>query len=796
MESPESLQLERILTGELAPPWQTPRLRLLARQLVQAVEASRFAGRPEASWLWSGVRTRIWPVALDRAADGEPGWIELAAACVAAVDLLAGRNPLGVAEWPLVAQSRFGREHDGSLEIGDNWQEVLARVSPSLPGARELDGNEAAHAAFEAFRSPQVHVLLRGASPARLHLVSGAPRSVVEPEGASDVRRLLQRFHAGDVAVSWSLDAATEGRSGMAAMFLRAIAETRSPETSTLGDVGLTGELDANGLMLPVDDLPGKVRAFFGAYPGGTCFVPLAQMGELSSLTPERTSVDDVLRRRSRDPRRFSDSQWQRVVPLRSVTCLLARLGIQWSASEPVSVGLAAIREASKRTVDWRGRPRPVEGLAELPLRPPLNADRSNRYEHTSFSTVVSGAKALGGGPARWVITGRPGSGKSMVLRQLHHQLSVGLLRLSGPSILVPARRLLGGASLSNAVAAEVEAEVSAVGAVLGSTELSTAMWLLVDGLDELPAADRHRVVALVEGWPGPSIVATRGLPEQLPPGTVVVVPDLDAREAGRVLTSEGRADLAEAFERPWRSDRGGSDPLALLRSELARTPLGLSVLAMVWHDKPSSRQDLLRDAVLHLVRRAEAEGRLSAEARRRFERVGLRLLGAAAWRMLGEGRAILRVEDLEFAETTTGSGRDDGDLLHAAVEQGGFVQPVGPGRWEFSHKSFAEFAAARYLAALPDEGWRAALTLLGEPAANEVLLHLATLLPSSEPLLLALSEREERALTALRLATRILLEVPSGSVSADAPCSCPGSASGSGSRNSPSRAGWGRSRT
>ncbi|MES2639719.1 MAG: NACHT domain-containing protein [Myxococcota bacterium] len=769
MDSADPRELEGILIGELPPPWQTPRLRSLAGQVVQAAEASIFPGRPEAGWHWSGLREHLWPVVLDRAGDGEPGWAELASACVAAADLLAGRSPAGRAEWPLARSSRFGweREH-GRLELGESWQDVLLRVAPSLPGAAELERVEVVGAAFDALRSPQVHVLLRGAPPARVLLTTGRLGARSELEGAAEVRRLLERFQVDGSLWESSIATVAEGRSGMAALFLRAVAEARRPEIATLGDVGVTGQLDEDGILLPVADLTGKVRSFFAAYPKGRCFVPVAQIGELVALMPERERHDDYLRPRRVDPLRLTHAQWERVVALKSVTDLLARLGIDWSPTDPISAALTALRERSQTTTDWRGRPRPVRGLAVIPLRPPLNADESNRYEQISLTTLSSVALDGVGSRARWVVTGRPGSGKSMVLRQLHHQLSTGALRHRGPSLLVPARRLIGGASLGAAIAAEVGVEATAITAVLQSRALQGAIWLLVDGLDELPAHDRLRVVGLVEDWPGPSVVATRGLPEQLPTGRVLVVPDLEQRVAVDVLESEGRADLAEVVKRGGRAERGRPDPLGLLRSELARTPLGLSILAMVWHDKPASRQDLLRDAVLHLIRRAEAEGRLPGATRRRFERVGLRLLGAAAWRMLREGRATLHLEDLEFAEVTAGSGRDDGDLLHFAVEQGGFVQPVGPGRWEFSHKSFAEFAAGRYLAAAPGEPWRDALPLLGEPAANEVLLHLAALLPSPAPVLAALRRREDRTLSGLRLATRILLEVAPGTVSAE----------------------------
>lgn len=762
-------RLTAVLAGEEPLPWQTPRLRALAEALPAAAE--RHLGMPE-NRPWARLRA-LWSEILDHAVDGEPGWDVLAGACVAAVDILAGRSELGSADWPLArAEPRHGEESAHALGLGSDWKRVLDRVAPSLPGVEDLAPLAGAEASFQRLRRPQIHALLRGAPPARVHLARGSLGTAgIEPEGADVTRALLRSIDPSGGEVCWSVAIASEGRSAMAAMALRWVAERAGRVLAELGDVGITGELDVEGRLLPVAALPEKVRRFFVAYPGGTCFVPQSQVPELDGLRPEPWSYRDILGQRRRDPTRLDPQQWARLVPVSSLRHLLVILGEYRLGGHPSLRLFEAVVARGSTAPDWRGRSRAVTDLATLPMKRAHDLRDEERRFHTvsirELSRAPWGEDRSLPSRRRLVITGRPGSGKSMVLRQLHQALGTGEERLRGPSILLPARRLLQGRSLAAALTEVLDVSHDAARATLEDAHLTSATWLLLDGLDELPLADRRRAVELIDAWPGPTVIATRGLPEQLPSGDVVVVQDLDSRQAAGVLEAEGRKDLAEALRGHGAHQREPqSDPLELLRGELARTPLGVSLLAMVWNGEPTSRQDLLRDAVIHLVRRAEAEGHLSPAARRRFERQGLRVLGAAAWRMLSGGRAILTVEDLEAAERDEGLRAGEGDLVHEAVENGGFVQPVGPGAWEFSHKSFAELAAARYLAAAGGERpWAGPAARLGDPSADEVLLHLSTIVSESEPLLVDLLSRGDRWLSALRLSTRVLLEARPGSV-------------------------------
>lgn len=763
--------LRAVLGGEAPLPWQTPRLRALAATLPVAAEQGRVAGTAQSFWPWPRLRTHLWSEILDHTVEGEPGWGSLAGACLVAVDVLAGRTEGGSTDWPLAQARSYGGDSSG-LGLGTEWKHILERLAPSLPGVADLADNSEAEVAFNRLRRPQVHAMLRGATPARVLMIRGSTNSgLVEPEGAEAVRALLHSLEPSWQDTCWSIAVPSEGRSAMAAMVLRVLAENGSAVIGNLGDVGITGELDEEGRLMPVAGLDEKVRRFFAAYPDGCCLVPLSQAPELDRLRPEPWSYRDWERQRKPDPSRIGSRQWERIFPVSSVRHLLAVLG-EWRVGDIPS--LSAIERASIRgqtVTDWRGRARDVASLADLPMKRRTDLQDADRRFHSfairNLALAPWGENKNLSPRRRIVVTGRPGSGKSMVMRQLHHALSTGNERLRGPSLLLPARRLLEGRSLAQALADDLDVSVEAAKATIEDEHLAVATWLLLDGLDELPLVDRRRAVSVVERWPGPAVVATRGLPEQLPPGDVILVEDLEPKQAGDVLAAEGRHDLAESLRSQRNYQKGADlDPLGLLRGELARTPLGVSLLAMVWKGEPTSRQSLLRDAVLHLVRRAEAEGRLSDAARRRFERQGLRLLGAAAWRMLQAGRAILTVEDLEATEQQEGLRLGEGDLMHEAVEHGGFVQPVGPGAWEFSHKSFAELAAARYLSASGGKKpWSGPAASIGDPSADEVLLHLSSMVHDVEPLLDDLLNCQDHWLSALRLSTRVLLEVSPGAV-------------------------------
>jgi hypothetical protein len=776
-----------LLAGESPLPWQTPRLRMLAQALPRRAEEARVKGSVASGWAWSNLRLRRWGEVLERAVEREPGWVELAAACVAVAEVLAGA--CFEDRWPELHR----RPQLSGNEEAASWKGVLSRVEPSLVYATDLASNAEAELAFRRLRRPRVHALLRGAPSARVYMLDAATRPPMEPDGADDVRELLRSWFPGLANPCWMVEVPTVGRSAMAAMFVRATAEADPDAMLGSTDVGITGELTVDGSVRRVESLVEKVTAFFERFPDGTCFVPSVQADELDGLRPPPTSFREMLYRSKPRPSLTND-QWRRIVRFQSVRHLLWLLQVGDRTDEALRV-LRRVGEQSVSVVDWRGETRAVSRLASLPMTTAVTPKRRRKLAESLFDdhadrdlTVESVARAPWGGDEiegtarRVVITGRPGSGKSMVLRQLHHALNVGEARLCGPSLFVAARRLGASGSLAAALQQQVGGGLESAHRLLSSSDLAGACWLLIDGLDELPAHDRLMVTTLVGQWPGPAVIATRGLPEQLPSGLLVRVEDLEPYRVRQVLDAEG-ADMSFALaesagpfdkflDRLHRGPRRASpvDPADQIGGDLATTPLGLSVLGMVGVGASAARQRVLRDAMLHLVRRGAAAGRLSEGAAKRFERHGVTQIGAAAWLMLRAQRAILDAEDIAVAERALGLSFADGDLMHEIVEHGVFVQPVGVGRWEFSHKSFAEFAAGVWLAGRErsGDGWHAAVSRLGEPGVREVLVHLAALLAEPAPLIDAVLSVPGKQLSAQRLVTRMFIDMEPGRAPVD----------------------------
>jgi hypothetical protein len=770
-----------LLAGEAPLPWQTPRLRRLALVLPRRAEEARITGSVASGWAWSNLRA-WWGEVIERAVEREPGWVDLAAACVAVAEVLAGTGFPD--RWPELTR----RPHAAWGEEAASWKGVLGRVEPSLACATDLASNVEAERAFRRLRRPRVHALLRGAPPARVYVLDAETRPPMEPDGADDVRELLRSWIPGLVNPCWSVELPTSGRSAMAAMFLRATGEADPDARLGVTDVGITGELTVDGGVRRVESLVEKVTGFFEQFPDGTCFVPAVQAEELDGLRPPPTRLGDHWYW-SKPRSGLTRDQWRRVVRFQSVRHLLWLLQVGDRADDALQV-LRCVRDLSVSVVDWRGETRAVSRLASLPMTTRVTPKRrrglaeslvdDRPYRDLTVDRIARapwGGDEIDGTARRVVITGRPGSGKSMVLRQLHHALSVDDARHCGPSLFLAARRLAESGSLAAALQKQVGCDLESAQRLLSSSDLTGACWLLLDGLDELPAHDRLVVTTLVGQWPGPAVIATRGLPEQLPPGLLVRVEDLKPYVARQLLAAEGveiplapaegAGPIDEPLDRLLRGARRASpaDPADRIGGDLARTPLGLSVLGMVGVDAPVSRQRVLRDAMLHLVRRAAASGRLSEAAARRFERHGVTQIGAAAWIMLRAQRAILDAEALAGAERALGLNLADGDLLHEIVDHGGFVQPVGVGRWEFSHKSFAEFAAGVWLAGrgFQADGWHEVVSHLAEPGVNEVLVHLAALLAEPAPLIDTVLGVPGRQLSAQRLVTRMFVEMEPG---------------------------------
>lgn len=464
-------------------------------------------------------------------------------------------------------------------------------------------------------------------------------------------------------------------------------------------------------------------------------------------------------------PRGLRDTRepWRHVLALRSRTHLEILLG-RIVADEPATAMFSRVREAAAKFVDFRGRERPIGQIIDVRLRDASTHHGTRSWRDTSAWLVE---RALVAGRA--LVVGRPGSGKSMLLRKLLHDLNAGELRWVGPAIRFDARRLRDTSDPWQAVARQIPRTTREEVAYIDTPALRGAVWLLVDGLDELAAPARDDLLVWLREWPGPLVASSRYL-QRLPSDFALFeVEDLESGEVEALLRQEGREDLIAPPSNGWRpAHHVETAPWPLLLRDLCTTPLGVGLLALPSTRPSEPRTELLRRAILHLLDVAEQAGRISDRVRRWCERKGVPLLGALAWRMLQRGHASLAGDDIGALEGVGGLGFEEADLLHQLLEAGGFVQCVGPSTWEFTHKSFAEYCAAVHLEAAPAPGVPLALLArITDPGIQEVVLHLAALRSDASDILEQLLAHPTCPLTAASLATRVLLELRPGAVNA-----------------------------
>lgn len=743
--------VRRCLSGKRAPRL-TPQLRRLAEALPIVAEQWRVLRAPELAMLTSAIVERWWPAAVKHHDwEEETAWPLLGASCFLAAELLGlDLSGLDPTEW--------------------RWKRKIDEARNTL-------------------RRPRVLVLLRDAPPVRVLLANCAEGPDAPGRAASEdpwvlrCEYLLGQLFGKAGAVRLALALPAEGTSQLAGLLVRAFIErvmAHAPSHPWLKiPIGVTGELTEDGLVLPVLGCVEKVRRFLDTHTDGICLVPRANWIELSELRP-RESNDDPLGL-ANEKGRLTASQWGCLYPISSALELMVRLGLV-SEDVPATRLFAEIRERAAFVSDWRGQSLRTEQLVELKLREShlprkrlglpglLSAD----WSIERMAQFLSGRRDTNGQRPIIIVSGGPGSGKSMVLQRLLHELNGGARQLDGPAIIFRVREMREGDTWFIALARKLNWPVQQVAAALSDPTLASGTVLLLDGLDEAPPPLRHRLLADAHVWPGPLVLASRQLREaEQWPALRLVIQTLGWSERRELLALAGRADLADSLgsvhESLWDLDgplqtrwssRPEQSPAGRTFSDLASTPLGLSLLATLLKSGTTSidsRVQLLREGISHLLDRAEAEGKINETERRLFDGRGTRYLGAAAWKMLSEGRAVLSDDDLVWASLQVQAGPDVEVRLVRVLDSSGFLQRCGPQEREFSHKSFAEYCAATFLKterAQLDRIWER----VGDSGIDEVLLHLSSI-ANPTALLRELLDNNERPFSSLALATRILVE-------------------------------------
>lgn len=701
--------------------------------------------------------------------------------------------------WTWVLQQINRPPHSGWPELAAGLIEAAALFCVALPRLDEVLKLWGIADLAAARRPPAIFALLYPSGPSRVYM--RIDRSDALPvSGVTSLRWPLPEMWCTREQPYFKLDHPFEGLSGEAAFLARLVAALGPTSLPQLGPVGVTGVVEpTTGRIGAVTQIASKLRAFQQLFPTGLCFVPADGLAKELNVA-------------SRDGREPINAK--RIVPVATVDDLLFKLGCPFDRTAGNSAW-SNVADASAHLTDFAGDSTSITSAVELPLvvrgagqdvasattarhgrirrsvklrderderDEPPNQDGKDTDEDSRrpdlqalLGHIHALAVAADGCRAGGTVTALPGGGKSWLLRVTLHRLCAGDLRWMGPAILINARTLTPDRPLD----VVVRTQLQKLDLVLDGRHATP--WLLLDGLDELPPDLRASLQLDLRAWRGPYLVATRSLPEAFPGAVVADLPPLTDDQSDRLLSTLGQQhEATHGLPRRQRLPRFHPGPPERFREQRRRavevvppgrqlrsTPFGCAMLAAVGEVKtsngePPSRADLMRRVIdRSLVRARERPG--LARQLHFFAGAGVRFIGAAAWSMLRGRRAQLLMEDVVYAygQVPEQLARiADFDLV---AEHVGFLQVVGFGVREFTHKAFAEYCAAEYLRSQGSGDLSVlgeALALVGEPGPDEVMIYLGLLLEDASPLLRALLDNGHKPLASLTLATRLLGEV------------------------------------
>ncbi|GAA2233728.1 NACHT domain-containing protein [Streptomyces nogalater] len=232
---------------------------------------------------------------------------------------------------------------------------------------------------------------------------------------------------------------------------------------------------------------------------------------------------------------------------------------------------------------------------------------------------------------------------------------------------------------------------------------------VLVDGLDEIPAADRHRVRdwlrSLLAAYPGNAVLLTSR--------PTAVRPDWLAQEGFRELTlAPMRRTEVATFTRRWheaaRAPEYEQPLLDSLRTKrdlarLATNPLMCGLICALHRERrgylPTGRKELYDAALAMLLARRDRERGMGAEL---GEEAQLELLQRLAYALVLSGRTEM---DLDTAEgiverclpTIASASGDAATVLRALLLRSGLLHQPAEGVVDFVHRTFQDYLGARY---------------------------------------------------------------------------------------------------
>ncbi|MDG9693932.1 NACHT domain-containing protein [Streptomyces sp. DH17] len=235
---------------------------------------------------------------------------------------------------------------------------------------------------------------------------------------------------------------------------------------------------------------------------------------------------------------------------------------------------------------------------------------------------------------------------------------------------------------------------------------------VLVDGLDEIPDAERHRtrdwLRALIRAFPG-----NRWLLTSRP--TAVRADWLAAEGFRELALTPMRQDDVAIFVRRWHAAAEAPefetrllDSLRTKRdlARLATNPLMCGLICALHRERrgylPTGRKELYDAALTMLLARRDRERGM--EAVELSEEAQLELLQRLAYALVLSGRTEMDVETaegiVERALPSVASAAGQGDaatVLRALVLRSGLLRRPGEGTLDFVHRTFQDYLGARY---------------------------------------------------------------------------------------------------
>ncbi|WP_405842745.1 NACHT domain-containing protein [Streptomyces sp. NBC_01518] len=291
---------------------------------------------------------------------------------------------------------------------------------------------------------------------------------------------------------------------------------------------------------------------------------------------------------------------------------------------------------------------------------------------------------------------------------------------------------------------------------------------VLVDGLDEIPSADRHRtrdwLQSLISAFPG-----NRWLLTSRP---TAVRPDWLASEGFRELTlAPMRRPEVKTFVERWHTAAQAPeyegpllDSLRTKRdlARLATNPLMCGLICALHRERrgylPTGRKELYDAALTMLLARRDRERGMGAlEGAELGEEAQLEILQRLAYALVLSGRTEMDQETAEgiverCLPTVAGRG-DAGTVLRDLLLRSGLLRQPADGVVDFVHRTFQDYLGARYAV---EEGHLDVLTSHAGDAQWEDVIRMAVAhaRPRERVVLLRqLLARDEPRLTLLALA-------------------------------------------